>query len=803
LSTLWIKVWADLWQHKGQTLLAISSIAIGVFCVGTLFGMIDLQLSKMDAAHLQSQPSHINLILRQDADLSLLPEIAALSGVQGIDTLTPLTIRYKFKDVADWQSGTLIIRAQPAEQHYDLTSLFSGQWPTEGQIAIERLSARQTGLAIADKVEIEANQGNITLPVSGIVRHPFVKPPKFGGQIHFFADTSVARHLDIKENSFRQLLVRIKPPYSAEKARELAKQIRTLLNKHHIGVNVTFLQDPKQHWGRPFFAGINKILQLLGIGSLLMACVLIFNTVTAHITQQTHQIGIMKSLGGSMLTMIKLYLAEILIMAIVAVTLALPPSLLAAHFSSCALLALFNIDCAQITYSTRAITIMLAGGLFMPLIAALWPICRGATMNVRESIASYGLGSDFGHNVLDRAVECFGSRFLSTLNAAALANLFRRKGRLLLTQLVLIVVGVFFLILMSLIASVNLTLDNEMARTRYDVRLGFTRDQDREKITQLARSIPNANSIELWQRLPVEMSMNGNQLKQKGSLGVQMLALPAASQMYQPLIESGRWFSAKDVGNRYTIISADTAKLNGINIGDRINIKIGSSVNEWQVIGQYRWLAGTNFAVEPVYAPLDTVIGLTQAKDTASFAFIKAVIHNRHEESTYLDALKKVFQENHMTLDVYTTLAKLEQRHYARHQLNPVVFTLFGLAVLMACVGGIGLSGALTIAVLQRRREIGVLRAIGATSKIIYRLFFLEGLLHGMFAWGISVPLAFIAAKPIAFGLGKTLFGIQLDYRFDMNAVWYWLIILLSIVTIATYSPAKKASLLSIKETLD
>ncbi len=65
---LWQKIRADFGYHKARTALAILSIAVGVFCVGTLFGMIDLQLTKMDASHRQSQPSHINLLLRQDTD---------------------------------------------------------------------------------------------------------------------------------------------------------------------------------------------------------------------------------------------------------------------------------------------------------------------------------------------------------------------------------------------------------------------------------------------------------------------------------------------------------------------------------------------------------------------------------------------------------------------------------------------------------------------------------------------------------------------------------------------------------------
>ena len=121
MHTLWHKVWADLWLSKSRSGLAVISIAAGVFCVGTLFGMIDLQLSQMDAAHRLSQPSHINLILRNDADQALLARIAALPGVSAVDVLTPVTVRFRLSGESPWQMATRCGLGCPASRH--------GRWP--------------------------------------------------------------------------------------------------------------------------------------------------------------------------------------------------------------------------------------------------------------------------------------------------------------------------------------------------------------------------------------------------------------------------------------------------------------------------------------------------------------------------------------------------------------------------------------------------------------------------------------------------------------------------------------------------
>ena len=803
MNTLWQKIWADLWQSKSRTLLAINSIAAGVFCVGTLFGMIDLQLAKMDLAHQLSQPSHISLILRQDLDLSFLKQIRALEGVAELDTISPISVSFKTANSNDWQSATLMLRLPPDQQQFDKTTVQTGQWPAAAnQIAIENLSAQFSGIKLGDVIEISSDKASRLLSVTGVVRHPFIKPPRFGGQVHFFADANYASAFGVPIQSVRQLLVQIKPPYSADQARIVAEQIRSLLAKQGIDVNASLLQEPEKHWGRPFLAGINLVLEWMAVVSLALACVLILNTVSAHITQQTDQIGVMKALGAARATIAKLFLLEVLVMASLAILLAVPPSLLAAHLSSCQILALFNIDCGGFDYSPKALLWMIAGGISVPLLAAFWPILQGARMTVRAAIASYGLGGDFGSSRFDWYLERLITAWLPTLYAAALGNLFRRKSRLVLTQAVLVMAGVMFLVLMSLIASLNLTLDKEMARSRYALRLGFIPDQAQQRIVDLAQTIPATSQVEIWQRMPITLLKNGLVLKQQGSLGVQLLGLPISGRLYQPFIEAGRWLDSSDAGQRHLVLSADTAQLNQLKLGDSLELRIAGQIQSWQVIGLYRWLAGSNYAVEPVYGPLDSLRQILPRGELASFALLDAAIEDKTAEAEYLKQAQQVFQQQGIKLDVYTTLAKFAQRQFARNQFQSVIGTLSGLAAMVVAVAGIGLSGTLAISVLQRRREIGVLRAIGASGGVIFRLFLLEGLFHAVLAWLISLPIAYGLGEVLAIRLGKLMFGIQLDYRFDWLAVLYWLLIALLLAAMAAFWPSRKAANLTVRESL-
>jgi putative ABC transport system permease protein len=804
LNSFWQKISGDLLQHKARSLLAISSIAAGVFCIGAIQGMIDLQLSAMDQAHRAAQPAHIGFFLRNPATKETINSITSLSDVAGIDVESQTTVRYKVTGNQSWQLATIVTRPEFRGQKYDLLRLEDGRWPGIDEIAVERLSSRFLSLHEGSKIELETQAGAKLFKITGIIRHPFVKPLRFGGQAHFFVNSGTAEQFGLSGNAYKHLLVTIKQPYSLDKARQTASAIRQVLSGQGIAVNATLLQDPDKHWGRPFFAGINRVLQFMAWAGLALASVLIFNTVSAHMTEQVHQIGIMKAIGASWRSIAALYLTEVLLLSCVALAAAVPAAVFMAHVASCWLLELFNIACPAIAYSPRALAYMLLGGILTPVIAALWPVARAARSSIRLALASYGLGSDFGSSRFDLLLERCAAKFLPTLYAVAIGNVFRKKARLLWTQGVLIIAGVMFLVTFALKTSVQQTLDNELARTRYDLRVGLLGEKDARSIADIIQSDGGVRNIEFWRRLPVDISTEtAKPLAYRGSLGAQLLAIPAGSLSYRPYLESGRWFTAADAGQRVLAISADTAQLNGLKPGGSVEVSLANHTENWRIIGIYRWLAGANFVVEPIYAPLETVQELIGQKDKASFAVITGQNRDLAGEKAYTDAVINRFWDAGYAPDVYTTVARQAQREAASQQFRPVLGMLLGLSVMVMVIAGIGLSGALATSVLQRYREIGVLRAIGASNKAIFRMFILEGLLQGGIAWLISVPLATFISKPVADKMGKAMLGVRLDYRFDGWSIGYWLLLMIVITLAAAYWPAHKATQISVRAGLD
>jgi len=116
-------------------------------------------------------------------------------------------------------------------------------------------------------------------------------------------------------------------------------------------------------------------------------------------------------------------------------------------------------------------------------------------------------------------------------------------------------------------------------------------------------------------------------------------------------------------------------------------------------------------------------------------------------------------------------------------------------------VGSIALSGVLSLNVLERRREIGVMRAIGASSRAVSGIFIGEGLILGLLSWVIALPLSIPAGRLMTAGLGAVLNG-EIVYEYTLNGAFYWLGIIIVLSVVAGWFPARGATRISVRESL-
>jgi len=798
MGVIWHKIWFDIWHNKTRTFLAVLSIAAGVFAVGAIFGMSDMLLTTMDASHHAVLATHVNVQLETLVERDTILSLREVAGVEDVEPYNSVDILYKLHPEDEWRQGVIQMRDNFDAQKYELLQLREGQWPGgKNEVGLERMAAQFLNVGMDDTIIFKINDRERVLPITGLIRHPFVPPPQFMDLAFFFMNGEGMERLGIPDGRFSSFYLRV-TPYSSDYAKEVATAVKDKLAKQDIRVAGFSYEDPEKHWGRTYFDGITLVQKLLALICVIISAILVFNTLSNLITQQTNQIGILKAIGGKTQTIVGAYMVSAFVYGLLALVIALPLGAVVAHSLTKVFLNLFNIDFDQFQVSRQAVILQAVSAIAAPLLAGLPPVLKGASITVRQAIASYGLGSGYRSGWLDRLVESAGQRLLPSHYATALGNMFRHKGRLLLTQLVLVAAGSSFLMVMSLNSSLALTLDNFFGRQRYDTTIQFNHDQRADRVIALAQSVEGVEKAEIRLVQPATMHIAGQLVKEAG-VGTYIRGIPENSDFFKPLMVAGRWFAPED--GRAIVITRETAEKDNIHVGDIVTLDLGvMGKDEWQVVGLYEPVFVGGFASDTIYAPQEALFQTTKKYNQGGQILVRTTSHNGEFTSAVTRNLKEAYESHSIKIAGSQTQADLRTTN--EWQFSMVTSMLLALSVIVAIVGGIALMGALSIGVIERTKEIGVLRAVGARSHTILSIFVMEGILQGLISWIVAIPLSILVSPLVADALGHAMFGATLDYQYNWLAVGVWLGIVVVVSILASIFPARGATRISVRDSL-
>jgi putative ABC transport system permease protein len=249
------------------------------------------------------------------------------------------------------------------------------------------------------------------------------------------------------------------------------------------------------------------------------------------------------------------------------------------------------------------------------------------------------------------------------------------------------------------------------------------------------------------------------------------------------------------------VIGKEMADDNQIQLGDTVTLDLGELGDaDWQVIGFSQAIFSGSFASDSLYAPQEAVFATTKKYNKGEQVFVRMRFHSEGYVKAMTDQLEDLYKARNM--DVFISRTFHQERRDGESQFSITIVMLLALAIIVAMVGGIGLMGSLSISVVERTREIGVMRAIGAVSRTMMGMFVMEGVLQGLWSWAIAVPISLILGKPMANALGQAIFSANLDYAYNFQAVAIWMVIILVISTLASILPARNAIVISVRESL-
>ena len=790
----WRKVIKDLWGNKIRSLLVILSIAIGVFAIGMIVGTQVMLQEDLSASYAATNPA--SAVLFPDGfDEDLLLTIRKLEGVRDAEARRDVSIRLQ-TGADEWKDISLDIIADYNDIRLNKIKPITGDWPPpQKTLLLERASLEAANAQVGDIVTIEDADGKLRqMTVTGLV-HDLNKPPvQFTGEPLGYITLDTLEWLGFSRH-FDQLHILVEGDTTdTEHIQQVADLVEDKVEKSGRTVYFTWIPDPGEHPANDAIQPMLLILGVLGTLSLFASSFLVINIINGLLAQHTVQIGIMKAIGARRNQIMRMYLSLVVIFGLLSLIVAVPLGGLAAYGLTTFLASLINFDLAGFRIPWPAFAIMTAVGIIVPLIAALYPVVRGAGITVREALSEYGLGQgQFGGNLLDRLVNWVTSTALSLSRPMriSLRNSIRRKARLLFTLFTLTLGGSIFIGILSVHASLLATLDDALAYFNYDIDVNFTQRHRIEELQREALKIPGVVEADSW------VGNSGRRQRPDGSEGdnVFILGTEPDTNLIKPILLEGRWLQPGDQ-NAIVLNSLVTRDETDIKIGDVISMKVDSRDSEWQVVGIVQGvMTGPIGYVNRSY--------FERFLRSVGQAGGIQIIGSQHDEAFQTDLARRVQAHfDSVGLTVRSTQTTAETRQSIEYQFNIIVTFLAIMAILIAAVGGLGLMGTMSINVLERTREIGVMRAVGASDGSILRIVLVEGIFVGIISWLLGGLAAYPIGKLLSDTVGIAFLEAPLSYVFSLPGAIGWLAAMLVIAALASYLPARNASNLSVRETL-
>ena len=792
LKPRWSKVLTDLWDDKTRTSLVVASIAVGVFAIGMI--ITSFVILRADINHSYAAVNPPNIEIQTDPfDKDLVRVIEKLPGVEEVEGRRIIQIRAREGD-ENWQNLTLVGIPDFGSDINLLDPIEGTQFAAENEVIVSQNMMHITGFHIGDRIEIELPDGSHRdLTVVGLVTDQTTSKPDPNPTNNAYITLKTLRSFG-QDGYFNQLYATVDGDGGdGEIIASVAASIENKVEKSKREIYRSTENLSSEH---PMTDSILAVIGVLGaLGGLItvLSSSLIINTLNALLTQQLRQIGIMKLVGGRSFQIMGMYLTLIIAYGLIALVLAVPLGALAGYGLAWFIASLMGATLQGFRIIPAAVVTQVLIAILIPLGAGFFPVNSGAKTSVQQAISNYRpVGQTTKRNFLK-----LNAKWMSWISRPILLsfrNTFRKRGRLLLTIFTLTVAGAVFIAVFNVRDSMSSVMDQLMQHFMGDVTVSFSRPYRVDKIERVLLGIPDVKGVEGWGGAAGEIwDENDNVVA-----NLTISAPPQNTKLLTPEFVAGRWLLPNE---ERAIVVSDTIYgfYPNLKPGDKLTIKIpGRRDEEWEVVGIFRFV---DMLGDPMaYANFEYIASqMHLPNQAASYRVITA----NHDATSQQEVTRRIDQ---YLLDRNFSVQSVQSGYLlqanATQAVNTLVIFLLIMAVLTAFVGSIGLTGTMSINVLERTREIGVMRTIGAVDIVIMQSVIIEGLVIGMITWLLAIGLSFPISSLLLTIIGEAMMGSAMSLSFTPLGILIWLGVVIVLSAFASIMPARSAARLTINEVL-
>ena len=784
MGRLYKKVWRDLLIDKRRAILSLLAILIGTMVFGIAMFAHHIVPREITGTYSSMTPASASIIVdRVDDELIQLTE--------DFDSIN------FFEQRASHQ-----LRAQVGENEWAPFHLFSAEDfdelqinrleyeqgltnPELGDMLIERSAIGIANATLGDSLTVVFPDGGTRdLPITGVVGDITVRQQ---ANLHRIVQAYVSHEtlLDMGLALNRIDFIITENPYDRERILSVSDDYIAMLEENGynvLGLSIANTPGINRHL-EEFETGASLLLSFSTV-SFLFGCMIMGNLISTIISSQTKQIGILKSIGASTkkitVDYLLVYFSLILVIGIISVSL----STMLAGVVSSALLNIGNLRPADTSVPLYLYVIYGSLSLVIPMIIAYFPIRRGINISVKDAINDYGISAAVSN------FKLLEPKYLSRPVVLSARNAFRRKKRFLLNVLILTIAGIFFVSTATSMISVQNALSDNLEMWSFDYQVSTVDIHGEDEISAIVANIPAVTGYEVW-RFSSGMIVN-----EQGELttSYRISSPPPDSGMIEPQLLTGRWLSEYDtnqivVGHRLYNDESD------YNVGDMIMLEIGNESHEFEIVGVIEDFGIRSFFIS------DGVFSRVVPEERASGSIMLRLDMTDGTRAVH-NAINAELDDHGILISQTQTRENLQAT--VRVDYDITLQTLALVIFMFVIVSGFGLTATMNAQVAERVKELGIMKAMGASKKQMIRVITSESIFVSLIGWGFAV---LVGVPVVLFSLhlfGNMILEEPLQFNFTLLLVVYavWFLFILAIGYFASRSCAKRVAKRSIKDSL-
>ena len=766
-TTLTRRSWRELTHRKARVFFTVATIAAAVtglwlFAVPPLLdGAMHDRIESDLLWDLRFSPDGIVLT---DSDIAAIRDLPNVAGIEARVT-TNTQLRAEGREMRAWLIGV----DDFADQEVNVVHISDGAAPGPGEVLTDPQNARtgRYGGAVGDQLRL----GGFPATVSGVgTSLEFAATVDDADPVFYLSLHRLQEAIGYEAISWIDLRVDDHDPESVAASADAVRAYLSAIDPDLTYSQVLQVREPGSWPEKESFDNVIRLSYIIAAVGLASALLMVYTTMNTIVRDQTREIGILKAVGGTRRAIVRSYLLTAALFGgagtVTGVAAGVVLSNLLVGFAG----RQFSGVEAPFGVPPWVLGLSILVGVGGTMLAALPAVRRATAIPVREALGDHGVAASFGGSGVD--VALVRSRFLPRSVRLGLRNAVRRKGRSLATSVQIgLAVGTF---LGFLALGITVT---EVAAQTFDGEGGDVWVRGPADAAEELAAVPGVAEV-----VPVyyaDVGVGGEPVNLQGQT-------PSASALHADL-DAGRWFSDEEEATRarVTVLGPAVAKANGADVGDVLEVETLSGVTTLEVVGIDKLMVRDG---EVLYTPLSTAVELGGGGIPNNY-----YLTTTDSDEAAIDGVAAGVQRSLATAGLGGNVeTRYVERQAELSQNRTILALLMILGVPVIAIGMISLVNTMTVNIIERTREIGILRSVGARARHIRRMIRAEAVVLGVLGWLAAIPMGY-AIGYLLVRLLSDGFGVAFDLRFPLWPLPLALIATLAIVWLVVKVPIRRA----------